>query len=96
MALFGSVTTLRSQLAVSARFESNFDYLAEVLPSDRVAYARLPNLGSGKSVKIELENGAFAIERVHAPKMSSDMKWELHRAYNDVLAIVGGGRGSWR
>jgi len=49
MDLFGSVTTLRSQLADGPRFESTFDYLAEILCSDSVAYARWPHLGSGKS-----------------------------------------------
>lgn len=90
MALFGSVTTLRSQLSDPSRFAAAFRYVEELLTPQSKAHERIMGIREGDTVKIELEGGAFALEQVYRTKSPADVKWESHRAYIDIQVVVAG------
>ncbi|HRE82243.1 MAG TPA: YhcH/YjgK/YiaL family protein [Opitutaceae bacterium] len=90
MALFGSLSTLQHQLADAPRFASTYAYLAELLTPGSPARNRLDKIEVGKSEKVDLGGGVFAMEQVYMTKPSSDVVWESHRAYIDVQVVVVG------
>ena len=90
MALFGSLSTLRAQVASSARFEAAFAYLADCLRPGTAANKRLMAVGMGETARVELAAGAFALEQVYMSKPRSEGFFESHRAYIDVQFLVEG------
>ncbi len=90
MAIFGSVSTLRSQLGDPTGFAAAFRYLEELLRPESESHQRIMGAREGDTVRIELEGGAFAMEQVYRTKPPSDVKWESHRAYIDVQVVVVG------
>jgi biofilm protein TabA len=90
MALFGSIATLRSQAPVRPAFTEAFAYVEELLRPESAAGFRLAALAPGKSNKIELGRGVFAIEQVYETKPRSEGFFESHRACIDLQVIVSG------
>lgn len=90
MAIFGSLTTIRGQLAQDPRFASALAYLAEMLEPGSAARARLNAIAVGVTEKIPLEGGAFALEQVYLSKPRSEVFFETHRKYIDVQAVLAG------
>ena len=90
MALIGSVSTLRTQLARPDHFAAAFHYLEQALnPSSEVA-ARIQSIPQGQTNRVELAGGAFALEQVYETKPRAEGRFEAHRAYVDLQAVVAG------
>jgi biofilm protein TabA len=90
MAIFGSLATVRAQLGQQKRFESAFAYLDDALHPGSAANTRLLQLVEGKSDRVELADGAFALEQVYQTKARADGFFESHRVYIDVQVVVSG------
>lgn len=90
MALHGSFAALRAQAPQTPGFSAAFAYVEELLQPDSSARARLRQIASGDSQKIELSNGAFALEQAYETKLRADGFFESHRKYIDVQVIVEG------
>lgn len=90
MAIFGSFSTVRAQMAQDARFAAAFTYVAEVLQPGSAARLRIEALAVGATGKIELTGGAFAIEAAYHSKPRPEGFFESHRKYIDVQVVVAG------
>lgn len=90
MAILGSFSAVRSQVAPSAGFLTAWDYVQDMLREDSPARARLRSLPPGKSERVDLGGGVFAIEQVYATKPRPEGIFESHRKYIDVQVIVEG------
>jgi YhcH/YjgK/YiaL family protein len=90
MALFGSVSTLRAQARGWDWSAAVFAYLDDLLRPGSEAHRRLQALAVGKSERIELPGGLFAIEQVYETKARADGFFESHRKYIDVQVVVAG------
>ncbi len=63
MAIIGSFATVREQCPRTPGFVAALAYAAEVLREGSAARARLLAIEPGKSARVELEGGAFAMEQ---------------------------------
>lgn len=90
MAIIGSIDTVRSQLSHLNRFQVAFAHVADCLASGSKANRRLLAVGEGKTERVELAGGAFALEQSYRTKPRSEGFFETHRAYIDVQVIVAG------
>jgi biofilm protein TabA len=90
MALFGSLATLRAQLAHGAPFQAAFRYLDAISVEGGADRARLLAVQTGKTERVELAGGAFALEQAYLTKPRAQAFFESHRAYIDVQVIVSG------
>jgi biofilm protein TabA len=90
MAIFGSFSTVRTQLGGSARFSAAVAYVADMLDPRSAAHRRISQLASGASERIELTGGAFAMEQVYPAKLRPEGFFESHRKYIDVQVMVAG------
>ncbi|QYM79953.1 YhcH/YjgK/YiaL family protein [Horticoccus luteus] len=91
MALFGSRATLRDQTADRPEaFAAAFSYLEEVFRPGSPAAARLAALAAGETKRVELSDGAFALEQAYWTKAREDGFFESHRRYIDVQVVVAG------
>lgn len=90
MALFGSLSTVRAQLAASPAFDLAFDYVARALTPGSPEAARIAAVASGETVRVELGEGAFALEQAYVAKEPAQGRWEAHERFIDVQVIVAG------
>lgn len=90
MALYGSLATIEAQLANPSRFTASYAYLRNVFDPASAEHARLLALPVGESQRIELAGGAFAIEQVYTTKTPEAARYESHRTYIDLQAILAG------
>ncbi|HEY8991395.1 MAG TPA: YhcH/YjgK/YiaL family protein [Luteolibacter sp.] len=90
MALFGSLATVRKQLAGSPSFQRSLAYVEEILRPGSEANRRLMAVATGDTVRVELGDGVFALEQAYVAKPVVEGRWEAHRLYIDVQVIVGG------
>ena len=90
MAIWGALDTVEAQIANAAKFRAAFDYLRQALDSQSAVHARISALASGESERVELGDGAFAIEQSYATKEPRDGRLEAHVSYIDLQAIVSG------
>jgi len=90
MALFGSLATVRAQLANADRFQATFAYLDDCFRPGSAAYQRLRSLAVGQQERTELAGGAFGLEQVYLSKLRPDAFFESHKQYIDVQVIVEG------
>ena len=90
MALFGSLSTVRAQLAASPAFDLAFDYVARVLRPGTPEAARLAAVPVGETLRIELGEGVFALEQAYVAKPAAQGRWEAHEHFIDVQVIVAG------
>ena len=90
MAIFGSFSTVRQQLASDARFTAAMAYAAEALQSGSAVAQRIAGVAQGATEKTELSDGSFALEQAYLPRARPDGFFESHRKYIDVQVIVEG------
>jgi len=79
MTVFGTLDTLRAQLAPPEHFAAALAYMAEALRPHSTVQAR-----------IGLAGGAFALEQAYLTRPRTEGCWESHRAYIDVQVVVAG------
>jgi hypothetical protein len=68
MAIFGSFPTIRSQLIRHPVFDLSFAYLDDALRAGTVANKRALGVAVGESNRVELGEGAFALEQAYLSK----------------------------
>ncbi len=90
MAIFGSLVTVRSQLKPSPAFDAALDYVERCLTPGSEENQRLAAMQPGDKGRAELAHGAFAMEARAATKPPGEGRWESHKAYIDVQAVVSG------
>jgi YhcH/YjgK/YiaL family protein len=90
MALLGSLSTLRTQLAATPALLVALDYVAECLRDGSAPRARLLAAAVGHNARVELGGGVFAIEQVYLTKPRAAGRWETHVAHIDVQAVIVG------
>lgn len=90
MALFGILSTLRSQLTRPEHFAAAFGFVEEAGKEGSAAHRQLFGLTAGQTERTELPGGAFALSQVYLTKPRAEGKWETHRAYIDVQAVYAG------
>ncbi|MEN9841680.1 MAG: hypothetical protein RL376_1480 [Verrucomicrobiota bacterium] len=90
MALFGSLSTVRSQLAGSPAFELALAYVARCLTPGSPEAARIAAVPVGKTERIELGEGVFALEQAYEAKPAAEGRWEAHERYIDVQVVIDG------
>jgi biofilm protein TabA len=90
MALFGSLSTVRAQLASSPAFELAFDYVARCLTPGSPEAARIAAVPVGKTERVELGRDVFALEQAYEAKPPAEGKWEAHERHVDVQVVVTG------
>jgi biofilm protein TabA len=90
MALFGSLATVRKQLAGCPSFDRALAYVEEMLRPGSEAHKRLHAVPAGETVTVELGDGVFAMEQAYIAKPRAEGRWEAHKVYIDVQVIVSG------
>jgi biofilm protein TabA len=90
MALFGSLDTVRAQLAGSPSYQRTLAYVEEILRPGSPAHQRLLAVPTGETERVELGDGVFALEQAYVAKPRVEGRWEAHRVYIDVQVIVSG------
>jgi biofilm protein TabA len=90
MAIFGTVATVRAQFLPVGKFAAAFSYLETLFAPGSFSSARLRAMPEGVTERIELSEGAFALEQVYTSKIRSDGFFESHRRYIDLQVIFEG------
>lgn len=90
MALFGSVDTLRAQLARPDHFAAAFHYLRQALDPASPVHARILALSPGETRRVELAGGAFVLEQAYRTRPRAEGRFEAHAAFVDLQAMVQG------
>lgn len=90
MAVIGSLPVVQAQLANEAQFAAAFAYLAQALKPGTPEHARILAVSPGRTERIELAEGAFALEQAYLTKPREEGRYESHQAYIDLQAIVAG------
>jgi YhcH/YjgK/YiaL family protein len=90
MAIIGSFAAVREQCPRTPGFAAALAYVADVLRVDSPARARLLALEPGRSARVELEGGAFAMEQAYLTKARPEGFFESHRRHIDVQVVVAG------
>lgn len=90
MAVLGSLSTVRAQLAATPAFTAAFAYVERCLTPGSAEHSRLLAVPLDATGRVELDHGAFALEQAYYPKQPVQGRWEAHREYVDVQVIVAG------
>ena len=90
MALFGTLPSVRSQLARVEHFAAGLAYIEEAARAGTKANGDLLALTLGKTERVDLPGGAFALPQAYLTKPRAEGKWETHRAYIDIQAVLVG------
>ncbi len=90
MAVFGSLPMVRAQLAGPDRFGAALACVEECLRPGTAPHRTLAGLAAGAAGRLELAGGAFALLQAYLTKPAAESRWETHRAYVDVQAVVAG------
>jgi YhcH/YjgK/YiaL family protein len=90
MALLGTRSTVRAQLANHAHFAPSFTYVEECFQSGSAAGRLLAGLAAGQTERVELAGGAFALLQAYLTKPRGEGRWETHRAHIDIQAVIAG------
>lgn len=90
MAVFGSLSTVRDQLAHDPRFTAALDYVAAALTAASPVHRRIHGVAVGATDRVELAGGAFALEQAYLSKPRAEAFLESHRKYIDVQVVLAG------
>ncbi len=90
MAVFGSLSTVRAQLAATPAFNAAFAYVDRCLTAGTLENRRILAVANGATERVELEHGVFALEQAYVPKPPMQGRWEAHLEYIDIQVIVTG------
>jgi YhcH/YjgK/YiaL family protein len=90
MALFGSLSTIRAQLIRRSVFDLSFAYLEDALRPGTAANQRVLGVGLGETNRVELGEGAFALEQSYNSKPRAEGRLESHLQYIDIQVLLAG------
>jgi YhcH/YjgK/YiaL family protein len=90
MALIGNLATVRAQLANAGRFAPAFAFIEQCLTPGSPARLHLEGLAAETQERTELSDGLFALSTAYVTKSTNEAKWESHRLYIDIQAMIVG------
>lgn len=90
MALYGTIDTLRAQVAPQKGFATAFAYAAELQRAGSPVQARMRAMVPGQRQRTELGDGVFVSEECYLSKARADGFFESHRKYIDVQIVFEG------
>lgn len=90
MALFGSLSMVRAQLAYPEHFAAAYAFIEQAARTGSAANQQLAGLAPGQIERTDLAGGAFALSQVYLTKVRNEGKWESHGAFIDVQAVFAG------
>ncbi len=90
MAIFGTLSAVRSQLPDRPSFEACLAYLAELLTPGSEVNRRVLSLAPGVERRVELGGGVHALEQAYETRSREEGRFESHLAHVDVQVVVGG------
>jgi YhcH/YjgK/YiaL family protein len=90
MAIFGTLETVALQTKPSPALAAAFAYLKDCLTPGTAEHQRLMAMKPGEKDRTELAHGAFALEACSLTKPAGEGRWESHKAYIDVQAVISG------
>lgn len=90
MAIIGSLATVRTQLQTSPALAAAFDHVERCLTPGTEESRRVLGFAAGDSNRVDLAHGAFALEQSYLTKPDEKARWETHKAYIDVQAVITG------
>lgn len=90
MALFGSLSTVRSQLVAAPAFAVALAYVERCLTPGSAEAARIAAVPEGKTERVELGEGVFALEQAYFSKRAGEGRWEAHERHIDVQVVISG------
>ena len=90
MAVFGSLSTVRSQLAGSPAFRRALDYVQLCLTPGTPEALRIAAVPLDVTERVELGGGVFALEQAYTAKPPAQGRWEAHQDHIDVQVVVSG------
>lgn len=90
MAIIGTLSVVRDQLTALPGLSQALDYVERCLTPGTVEHARARGVPVGETTRVELAEGAFALEQAYLPKPREEGRWEAHSAYIDVQVILEG------
>lgn len=90
MAVLGSLSTVRAQLAATPAFTAAFAYVERCLTPGSEEHARILAVDLDETRRVELDHGMFALEQSYFAKPPLQGRWEAHREYVDIQVIVAG------
>jgi len=90
MALFGNLPTVRAQLIRRPVFDLSFAYLDDALRPGTAANLRVLSIGLGETNRVELGEGAFALEQSYNSRPRAEGRLESHIQYIDIQVLLAG------
>ena len=90
MALFGKLSTVRPQLIRRPVYDLCFAYLDEALKLGTAINKRVMEVAVGETNRIELGEGAFAMEQAYLSKPREKGRLESHIQFIDIQVILEG------
>ncbi len=90
MALFGTLEIVTAQCARLAEFRAALEYAREAVTPGAPAHARLAAMAEGTTHRVELAEGAYAVEMAYRTKARPDGFFETHRRFIDLQVVVAG------
>ena len=93
MALFGSHPVITGQLAKISTFDAALAYLKNFHVKGSAEHSRLCSMNEGDINRVEIADGAYGMEQVYRTRFRGEAKYESHRAFIDVQAIIEGEEG---
>ncbi len=90
MALFGNLSTVRPQLVHRPVFDLSFAYVEDALRPGTAANQRVMAVAVGESNRVELGQGAFALEQAYLSKPREKGKLESHIQFIDIQVLLAG------
>jgi len=88
MALFGHLSTVRAQLIRRSVYDLSFAYLDDALKPGSAANKRVLGVGLGETNRVELGEGAFALEQSYNSKPRDKGRLESHISYIDIQVLL--------
>ena len=90
MAVYGTLATVKAQLAPHRSFAVAFAYLEEFLRPGSAAAAQAAAVPVGETARTELGDGIFGMAQAYYTKPRAEGKIESHRKYIDVQMMIAG------
>lgn len=90
MALYGTLSTVRAQVAQLPGFATAFAYAEELQRAGSPVQARVRAIGAGQRQRTELGGGVFVSEECYQSKARADGFFESHRKHIDIQIIFEG------
>lgn len=90
MALFGLPGTVRAQLRYPTSLDSVWAYVQAAVTPGHEVQRRILGVAVGKTERVDLADGAFALEQAYVSKRREHALFESHKAYIDFQLVISG------